>query len=197
MSLHGLVPQLAGALMEICEVFGSCVPNRSWNLPSGEEINAHVVFSHAFILLLRLWRFNHPPIEHVMGDVPPVWSQLTPEYLLLVRNSQVASKNSPKDQNRNTKLSTAAMPSSTQPIFVDSFPKLKVWYRQHQACIASTLSGLVHGTPVHQIVDGLLNMMFRKMNKSGGQTLTSGSSSSSGQESDDVSLRPKCRHGKS
>ncbi|PIA39289.1 hypothetical protein AQUCO_02600026v1 [Aquilegia coerulea] len=191
LSLHGLVPQLAGALMEICEVFGSCVPNRSWNLPSGEEINAHVVFSHAFILLLRLWRFNHPPIEHVMGDVPPVWSQLTPEYLLLVRNSQVASKNSPKDQNRNRKLSTAAMPSSTQPIFVDSFPKLKVWYRQHQACIASTLSGLVHGTPVHQIVDGLLNMMFRKMNKSGGQTLTSGSSSSSGQGSDDVSLRPK------
>ncbi|AES64357.1 mediator of RNA polymerase II transcription subunit 33A-like protein, putative [Medicago truncatula] len=38
------------------------------------------------------------------------------------------------------------------------------WYRQHQACIALTLSGLVHGTHFHQIVDGLLNMMFRKIN---------------------------------
>ncbi|KAI7735270.1 hypothetical protein M8C21_009404 [Ambrosia artemisiifolia] len=37
-SLHGLVPQLAGSLMPICEVFGSCVPNISWTLTTGEEI---------------------------------------------------------------------------------------------------------------------------------------------------------------
>ncbi|KAF9604710.1 hypothetical protein IFM89_009146 [Coptis chinensis] len=191
LSLHGLVPQLAGALMDICEVFGSCVPDVSWALPTGEEINVHNVFSNAFILLLRLWRFNHPPLEHVMGDVPPVWSQLTPEYLLLVRNSQVSSGKTPKDRNRIRKLSTPAIPSPTQPIFVDSFPKLKLWYRQHQACIASTLTGLVHGTPVHQIVDGLLHMMFRKVNKGGSQTITSGSSSSSGPGSEDASLRPK------
>ncbi|OVA20077.1 hypothetical protein BVC80_1665g39 [Macleaya cordata] len=192
LSLHGLVPQLAGALMAICEVFGSCVPNVSWTLPTGEEFNAHTVFSNAFTLLLRLWRFNHPPFEHVMGDVPPVWSQLTPEYLLLVRNSQlVASGDTPTDQNRSRRNSRVTSSPSVQPIFVDSFPKLKVWYRQHQACIASTLSGLVHGTPVHQIVDSLLNMMFRKMNKGGSQPLTSGSSSSSGPGSEDVSLRPK------
>ncbi|KAF9607714.1 hypothetical protein IFM89_038598 [Coptis chinensis] len=191
LSLHGLVPQLAGALMDICEVFGSCVPDVSWTLPTGEEINVHNVFSNAFILLLRLWRFNHPPLEHVMGDVPPVWSQLTPEYLLLVRNSQVSSGKTPKDRNRIRKLSTPAIPSPTQPIFVDSFPKLKLWYRQHQACINPTLTGLVHGTPVHQIVDGLLHMMFRKVNKGGSQTITSGSSSSSGPGSEDASLRPK------
>ncbi|KAL5701678.1 hypothetical protein ACHQM5_026990 [Ranunculus cassubicifolius] len=188
LSLHGLVPQLAGALMEICEVFGSCIPNVSWTLPIGEEINAHAVFSNAFTLLLRLWRFTHPPLEHVMGDVPPVWSQLTPEYLLCVRNSQIASGSTSKAWGRKGKLLTFAMPSSTQPIFVDSFPKLKFWYRQHQACIASTLTGLVHGTPVHKIVDGLLHMMFRKMNKTG---VASGSSGSSGPGSDDVSLRPK------
>ncbi|KAL4642637.1 hypothetical protein ACB092_02G034500 [Castanea dentata] len=192
-SLHGLVPQLACSLMPICEVFGSCVPNVPWTLTNGEEISAHAVFSNAFILLLKLWRFNHPPLEHGVGDVPTVVSQRTPEYLLLLRNSHlVSSGNVNKNRNRK-RLSAVASLSSPQPIFVDSFPKLKAWYRQHQACIASTLSGLVHGTPVHQIVDGLLNMMFRKINR-GNQSLTSvtsGSSCSSGTGNEDTSLRPK------
>ncbi|WCJ23664.1 Mediator of RNA polymerase II transcription subunit 33A [Euphorbia peplus] len=192
-SLHGLVPQLACSLMPICEVFGSCVPDVSWPLPTGEEINAHAVFSNAFALLLKLWRFNHPPLEHGVGDVPTVGSQLTPEYLLSVRNSHlVYSTNNHKDRNKR-RLSAVATSSSPQPIFVDSFPKLKVWYRQHQKCIASTLSGLVHGTPVHHTVNMLLNMMFRKINR-GSQTVTtinSGSSGSSGSVSEDSSMRPK------
>ncbi|KAF7152463.1 hypothetical protein RHSIM_Rhsim01G0086300 [Rhododendron simsii] len=81
-SVHGVVPQLAGALMPICEVFGSCVPMVPWTLSTGEEISSHAVFSNAFTLLLKLWRFDRPPLEHVMGDVAPVGSQLTPEYLL-------------------------------------------------------------------------------------------------------------------
>ncbi|KAL8515393.1 hypothetical protein ACS0TY_014193 [Phlomoides rotata] len=188
-SLHGLVPELAGSLMTICEVFGSCVPNISWTLTTtGEEICAHAVFSNAFALLLKLWRFNHPPIEYGVGDVPPVGSQLTPEYLLLVRNSYlVSSGNLLKDPNRR-RLAQVASSTSSKPIFVDSFPKLKVWYRQHLACIASPLTGLVNGTPVHRTVDTLLNMMFRNINK-GNQ---SGSSSSSGPgSSEDGYLRPK------
>ncbi|XP_077218326.1 mediator of RNA polymerase II transcription subunit 33A-like isoform X2 [Tasmannia lanceolata] len=202
-SLQGLVPELAGTLMAICEVFGSCIPNISWALPTGEEISVYAVFSTAFILLLRLWRFNHSPLEHsrgcqVLGDGAPVGSQLTPEYLLLLRNSQlVSSSNISKYRNNTKTFSKNAIPPSMHPLFVDSFPKLKVWYRQHQACIASPLSGLVHGTPVHQIVDGLLNMMFRKMNKGGNQSVApvgSGSSSlssSSGPGSEDLPLRPK------
>ncbi|KAL7251897.1 hypothetical protein ACSBR1_013698 [Camellia fascicularis] len=190
--LHGLIPQLAGSLMPICEVFGSCVPNVvSWTLPTGEEISAHAVFSNAFALLLKLWRFNHPPLEHGVGDVPPVGSQLTPEYLLFLRNSHlVCTGNIHSDRNKR-RLSAIASSSSPNPIFVDSFPKLKVWYRQHQACIASTLSGLVHGTPVHQIVDALLNMMFIKISRAS-QSLSSvmsGSSSSSGPGNEDNSLR--------
>ncbi|KAA3485473.1 mediator of RNA polymerase II transcription subunit 33A [Gossypium australe] len=192
-SLHGLVPQLACSLMPICEVFGSCVPNLSWTLPSGEEISPHAVFSNAFALLLKLWRFNHPPIEHGVGDVPTVGSQLTPEYLLLVRNSHLlSSENTHKDRNKR-RLSEVASSSSPEPVFLDSFPKLKVWYRQHQRCIAATLSGLVHGTTVHQTVDRLLNMMFRKINK-GSQSITSvtsGSSSSSGAGIEDNSLKPE------
>ncbi|KAJ8565893.1 hypothetical protein K7X08_008469 [Anisodus acutangulus] len=78
-SLHGMVPQLAASLMTICEVFGSCAPNISWTLTTGEEISVHAVFSNAFALLLKV------------GDVPPVGCQLTPEYLLLVRNSHLVS----------------------------------------------------------------------------------------------------------
>ncbi|KAI3775212.1 hypothetical protein L1987_49781 [Smallanthus sonchifolius] len=189
-SLHGLVPQLAGSLMPICEVFGSCVPNISWTLTTGEEISAYAVFSNAFALLLKLWRFNHPPLEYGVGDVPPVGSQLTPEYLLLVRNSQLVSSGSIYDDRNRRRLSEVAKASSPNPIFVDSFPKLKAWYRQHQACLASTLSGLVH-SPVHQIVDSLLNMMFRKINRNQPLNSVSGSSSSSGPGSEDASLRPK------
>ncbi|XP_021806493.1 mediator of RNA polymerase II transcription subunit 33A isoform X1 [Prunus avium] len=192
-SLHGLVPQLACSLMPICEVFGSCVPNAPWTLTTGEEISAHAVFSNAFTLLLKLWRFNHPPLEHGVGDVPTVASRLTPEYLLSVRNSYLVSSGSAHQDRNKRRLSTVASSSSPEPVFVDSFPKLKVWYRQHQACIASTLSGLVHGTPVHQIVDGLLNMMFTKISR-GSQSFSSvnsPSSSSSGPGNEDNSLRPK------
>ncbi|XP_073030533.1 mediator of RNA polymerase II transcription subunit 33A-like isoform X1 [Primulina eburnea] len=192
-SLHGLVPELAGSLMTICEVFGSCVPDISWTMVTGEEISVHAVFSNAFALLLKLWRFNHPPIEYGVGDVPPVGSQLTPEYLLLVRNSYlVSSGNSLKDPNRR-RLAQVASSTSSKPIFVDSFPKLKVWYRQHLACIASPLTGLVNGTPVHHTVDTLLNMMYKKISARNQyvNTATSGSSSSGGTGSEDAYLRPK------
>ncbi|KAJ6688861.1 hypothetical protein OIU85_005303 [Salix viminalis] len=143
--------------------------------------------------ICELWRFNHPPLERGVGDVPTVGSQLTPEYLLSVRNSHlVSSGNILKDQNKR-RLSAVATSSSAQPIFLDSFPKLKVWYRQHQKYLAATLSGLVHGTPVHQIVNVLLNMMFRKINR-GSQsltTVTSVSSGSSGPGTDDSTPRPK------
>lgn len=189
-SLHGLVPQLAASLMTICEVFGSCVPNVSWTV-NGEEISAHAVFSNAFALLLKLWRFNHPPLEYGVGDVPPVGSQLTPEYLLLVRNSLLASSgNVLKDRNKR-RLSAVVSASYPKPIFVDSFPKLKVWYRQHQACIAAPLSGLIPESPVHQIVEVLLSMIFRKINKGVHSSATSGSSSSSGLASEDSPLRPQ------
>ncbi|XP_030465942.1 mediator of RNA polymerase II transcription subunit 33A [Syzygium oleosum] len=191
-SLHGLVPQLACSLMSICEVFGSCVPNCSWALPTGEEISAYAVFSNAFTLLLKLWRFNRPPLEHGVGDVPTVRSQLTPEYLLLVRNSHLVSTGNVHKDRIKSRLSEVASSSSLEPVFMDAFPKLKIWYRQHQACIASTLSGLV-GTPVCEIVDGLLTMIFRKL-KEGSQsliTVNSSSSSSSGPRNEDASLRPK------
>ncbi|XP_011007536.1 PREDICTED: mediator of RNA polymerase II transcription subunit 33B-like isoform X1 [Populus euphratica] len=187
------VPLLAGALMPICEAFGSAVPEVSWALPTGEELSCHAVFSNAFTLLLRLWRFDHPPIDHVMGDVPPVGSHLSPEYLLLVRNSLLASPGTSTRRQLRRRRYSKILSLSVEPIFMDSFPKLKLWYRQHLECIASTFSGLVHGTPVHQIVDALLNLMFRRINR-GVQPSTStnsGSSLSSGPGAEDAQARLK------
>ncbi|KAG5415645.1 hypothetical protein IGI04_003212 [Brassica rapa subsp. trilocularis] len=164
-SLHGMVPQLACSLMPICEVFGSYTPSR----------------------------FNHPPIEHGAGDVPTVGSQLTPEHLLMVRNLHLVTPETLNKDRFRKRLSEVARAASYEPVFVDSFPKLKIWYRQHQRCIASTLSGLAHGTPIHQTVEALLNMMFRKVK--GSQTLnpvnSSGTSSSSGAASEDSVPRPE------
>ncbi|OMP04999.1 hypothetical protein COLO4_09143 [Corchorus olitorius] len=190
-SLHGLVPLLAGTLLPLCEVFGSIAPNVTWTLPTGEELTSHAVFSNAFTLLLRLWRFDHPPLEHVMGDAKPVVSQQSPEYLLLVRNSRLSDfGKSPQDRLRSKRLSKS-LNVSLDCIFMDSFPKLKRWYQQHQECIASTLSGLVQGTTVHQIVDALLHMMFRKISRGGQSSATSGSSTSSASGTEDVSVRLK------
>ena len=181
--------------MPICEVFGSCVPTVSWPLPTGEELSCHTVFTNAFTLLLRLWRFDHPPPEHVMADAasPVLGSQLGPEYLLLVRNCLVASfGKSAKDQLKCKRLSKL-ITFPTEPVFMDSFPKLKFWYRQHQECIASTRTGLAPGGPVHQIVEALLSTMFRKINR-GAQSLTatsSGNSNSSGSTVDEALMKLK------
>nr|VDC76776.1 unnamed protein product [Brassica rapa] len=159
------VPQLACSLMPICEVFGSYTPS-------------HILF---------------PPIEHGAGDVPTVGSQLTPKHLLMVRNSHLVTPETLNKDRFRKRLSEVARAASCEPVFVDSFPKLKIWYRQHQRCIASTLSGLAHGTPIHQTVEALLNMMFRKVK--GSQTLnpvnSSGTSSSSGAASEDSVPRPE------
>lgn len=189
------VPLLAGALMPICEAFGSCIPNGSWTLATGEELSCHAVFSNAFTLMLRLWQFSHPPLEHVMGvaATPALGYQLGPEYLLLVRNCKLASfGKSPKDRMKKQRLSKIVT-FSVEPVFMESFPKLNLWYRQHKECIASARSGLVPGGPVHQIVEALLSMMFRKINR-GAQPVTptnSGSSNSSGSALDDALMKLK------
>lgn len=161
-----------------------------WILNTGKEISSHAVFSNAFNLLLRLWRFNQPPLDHVMGDGAPVGSHLTPDFLLLVHNSQLASyENLSNNQTNTHRLSRSSYSSPRDPVFMDSFPKLKRWYRKHQECISSILSSLVPGNTVHEIVEALLSMLFKKINR-GGQQLTpsSGSSSSSASGTDESCL---------
>ncbi|KAJ1433038.1 putative mediator of RNA polymerase II transcription subunit [Sesbania bispinosa] len=193
-SLHGLVPLLAAGLMLICDVFGSCVPDASWTLATGEKLSHHEVFSNAFTLLLRFWRFDLLPAEQVRREAatPPFGSLFSPECLLLVRNCKLASfGRSAKDRQKLKRLSKI-LHFPTESVFMDSFPKFNYWYQQHQECIASICSGLAPGGPV-QIVDALLSMMFRKVNNDT-EPLTPtalGSSSSSGSTFDDASMKLK------
>lgn len=178
--------------MPLCEFFGSCSPSITWTLKSGEELTPHAIFSNAFTLLLKLWRFYQPPLEQVLAEKTVIGTRLTPEDLLHVCNSRLASVGNSRQEPTKRLSRLSSMPSK-EPIFMDSFPKLKLWYRQHQACMASPLSSLVPRTPVYQIFDGLLNMMFRKVNK-GGQSLipaSSESSNSSGSAVEDLSLHVK------
>ena len=165
------------ALMPICEIFGSISPTVLQASNSGEDISVYMVFSCAFLLLLRLWKFYRPPHEQcLLGKGAPIGSELALEYLLLLLNNHLASsfnttlENSAKETDQylvespsvlGSSLPEAKIPvkgqipgassSFAQPVFIDSFPNFKAWYYQHKDCIASTLSGLVCGNPVHQI----------------------------------------------
>ncbi|KAK7285393.1 hypothetical protein RJT34_20163 [Clitoria ternatea] len=172
-SLHGLVPLLASGLMLICEVFGSCVPDAKWILATGEKLSYWEVFSNAFILLLRFWQFDHLPVEQVRNDVttPPFGSLFSPECLLLVRNCKLAPLGRTEKDWQKLKRWSKVFCFPVESVFIDSFPKLNSWHRQHQECIASIHSRLVSGGPVHQIVDAVLGMMFRTVNN-GAEPLT-------------------------
>ncbi|XP_020108026.1 mediator of RNA polymerase II transcription subunit 33A-like isoform X2 [Ananas comosus] len=164
LSLYGMVPEVAVALMPLCETFGSLPPPSNHRSTTFDEPSVYSVFSCAFLFLLRLWKFYKPPQEHCMaGRGGSVRMELTLDYLLLMHNSRVALQKGP-----------------SQPVYIDSFPKLRAWYFQNQACIASPLSGLCNKNPVHQVANKILNMICRKMTKGGvGQGNPSSTSSSS------------------
>ncbi|KAF3327945.1 mediator of RNA polymerase II transcription subunit 33A-like isoform X3 [Carex littledalei] len=142
LSLFGLIPEVAAALMPICEAFGSLPPPSNHKSCLPEETSVYSVFSYAFLLLLRLWKFYRPPQEHC---IPTRGAQeLTLDYLLLLRNGCVSLR----DPN-------------AKPVYIEFFPKLRAWYFQNQACISSTLSGLCKKNPVHQVANMILNMVWR------------------------------------
>ncbi|XP_020521729.1 mediator of RNA polymerase II transcription subunit 33A isoform X2 [Amborella trichopoda] len=188
LSLYGVIPEVAAALMPISETFGTLMPASDPKPSGGEENPAYMVFSCAFLFLLRLWKFYRPPHEHyIVGRGPPLFSGLTLEYLLLLHNGRVAS-NATKGTNEKT-----GKRENQHSIYIDSFPKLRAWYRQNQACIASTLSGLCSGNPVHQVANKILSMIYKKMNKggvNGPNTPSSGSLSGSPRNGEDSGQRP-------
>lgn len=166
---------------------------------SGEEVSAHMLFSAAFLQLVKLWKFHRPPLEHcLLGSGAGLGADLSLEYLLQLRNLQLASPLADKldlDQIQSKRMQVIGSsyihsPSSKSSIVsLDSFPRLKTWYMQHQACIASTVSGLVRNNPVHQVADRLLSMMFKKSSKPGTAPISGVSGSTTGLL-DDVSGRP-------
>ncbi|KAH7654142.1 hypothetical protein IHE45_19G124400 [Dioscorea alata] len=195
LSLFGVVPQVAAALMPLCEAFGSLPPPPDHRSCISDEPSVYSVFSCAFLLLLRMWKFYRPPQEHcIAGRGGNVRMQLTLDYLLLLHNTMIdMQKSAPMDGAKITMDSPNG--SSGQPVYIDSFPKLRAWYLQNQAYIASTISGMSSKNPVHQVANRILSMLYRKTAKNGSVSAnpstsgsnTSGSPNNSG---DDVYQKP-------
>ncbi|KAF6172667.1 hypothetical protein GIB67_041990 [Kingdonia uniflora] len=161
LSLHGMVPEVAASLMPLCEAFGSLIPSISYKSTTSDEISVYTVFSCAFLFLLRLWKFYRPPHEHAITEGGGYTGfELTLEYLLTLRNSRIPTE-----------------ASATEAVYIDSFPKLRAWYCQNKACIASTLSGICSGNPVHEVANKILKMIYWKMNK--GRAMSSNLSTTS------------------
>ncbi|XP_052161904.1 mediator of RNA polymerase II transcription subunit 33A-like [Oryza glaberrima] len=183
-SLYGMVPDVAAALMPICEVFGSIPPPSNHKPAIVGEISVYSVFSCAFLCLLRLWKFYKPPQEYCLaGRGGSVRLELTLDYLLLMRNNHIDFANSSASSRNSSNNIGPLNEVPAQPLYIDSFPKLRAWYFQNQACIASTLSGLCNKNPVHQVANKILSMICRKMNKpvvSSGNLSSTSSSSVSG-----------------
>lgn len=126
-----------------------------------------MVFSLAFLFLMRLWKFYRPPVEHcITGRGGAIGNELTLEYLLLLRNSRIQFSSS---DSQGERMSSANLLRSISdgPIYIDSYPKLRAWYCQNRSCIASTLSGLRSGNPIHQVANKILNMIYGRLTRSG------------------------------
>ncbi|PKU66907.1 mediator of RNA polymerase II transcription subunit 33A isoform X2 [Dendrobium catenatum] len=166
-SLYGMVPEVAAALMPLCEAFGTFPPQSIHRTSHVDETSIDSVFSCAFLFLLRLWKFYKPPQEHciaVRGGTIRVESTL--DSLLLMHNHRIAFQDSGSIVKSNSSTDSPKTLSG-EPVYVDSFPKLRAWYFQNQACVASTLSGLCSKNPVHQVANKILDMICRKMTKGG------------------------------
>ncbi|XP_078436898.1 mediator of RNA polymerase II transcription subunit 33A-like isoform X2 [Wolffia australiana] len=160
-SVYGRVPDVAAALLPLCEAFGSLSPTSTHRSTSGEEPSIYSIFSCAFLFLLRLWKFYRPPQEHsVAGRWGPVRTEVTLDYLLLMYNSSRGA--------------------DAKPVYISSFPNLESWYLQNQACVA----GPPAADRTHQAANQILTMLCRKMTSSASSC---GSSTSS---SDDSCPRP-------
>ena len=128
-------------------------------------MTGHMIFSEAFLQLVKLWKFHRPPLEHcLLGSGAGLGADLSLEYLLQLRN--LPSTSNRFGRQRMQVPSSTYTPPPSSVVTVESFPRLQNWYMQHQACISATVSGLNRNSPMHQVADRLLAMMFKKVNKS-------------------------------
>lgn len=179
---------MAASLLPICEVFGSITNANPIATIMGEELSAHQLFTVAFLQLVKLWKFHRPPLEHcLLGCGAGLGADLSLDYLLQLRNLQLASPTYRLGKQR------VQLPGLTYPtsgvVSLDSFPRLQVWYLQHQACISSTVS-VVRSNPMHQVGDRLLALMFKKVNKSNSAPTTTGLPGNASGPSEDAAGRP-------
>ncbi|XP_047322944.1 mediator of RNA polymerase II transcription subunit 33A-like [Impatiens glandulifera] len=177
LSLHGMMPEVAAALTPICETYGSLVPQTSSHKTSLSNTSSiYMIFSSAFLLLLRLWKFYQPLLEQCIPGRGTIGGELTLEYLLILCDRRIQSDNS---------VTAGEKVGSDTKSHLDSYPKLRAWYCHNRLSVASTDSGLSTGNPVHQVANKILSTLYGKMTKTGtvsGDTSVSSGSLASSEE---------------
>ncbi|KAI4324560.1 hypothetical protein MLD38_030039 [Melastoma candidum] len=159
LSLHGVVPEVAAALLPLCETLGSLDPSSVSK--TSDEFSIYMVFSAAFLFLLRLWKFYKPPIE-----VGGIGCDLPLEYLLLLHNSRVKTGlNGSTTQNKVNPNLSEVDSGLDKGLLIDHYPNLRAWYCQNINFVAGSLSGHCNDHHVYQVGDKILDMMYRKMAK--------------------------------
>ncbi|KAJ7516930.1 hypothetical protein O6H91_21G004800 [Diphasiastrum complanatum] len=204
LNLHGKFPELATSLLPICEYFGTISPTVPLTA-SSVDISNNMLFSYAFLLLHRLWKFSQAPLGYqLLGKLLPLGSKLNLESLLELRNlKMLSSKTSLAAIDRHQTTDQVANrgidgPRTMDPdllssvkgvevVSLDSYPNLKAWYLQDQACITSALCGAAKGDDVQKLID----MMFKKINSTRNASLPTGCpNTTSSSTEDDIAGRP-------
>ncbi|XP_027352449.1 mediator of RNA polymerase II transcription subunit 33A-like isoform X2 [Abrus precatorius] len=172
LSLHGVVPAVAAALLPLCEAFGSIKPtSNSTAEESSTSTSTYMTFSLAFLFLIRLWKFCRPPFDLCITELGVIVGGL--EYILSLHNNR-AMFSQDKLKSNPGRFESA----SVKPVYIDSFPKLRALYCQYKSCVASALSGLSTGNSVHQTANMILSMIYQKMTKCGMSSSNSSPTSS-------------------
>ncbi|XP_022635530.1 mediator of RNA polymerase II transcription subunit 33A isoform X2 [Vigna radiata var. radiata] len=170
LSLHGVVPTVAAALLPLCEAFGSIKPTS--NSTGDESSTTYMAFSLAFLFLIRLWKFCRPPLDLCITELGVAVGGL--EYILSLHNHRVMYSQDKRKSNPNLPES-----ASVKPVYIDSFPKLRALYCQYKSCVASALSGISTGNSIHQTANMILSMIYQKITKVGISSSNSSSPTSS------------------
>ncbi|XP_027929888.1 mediator of RNA polymerase II transcription subunit 33A-like isoform X2 [Vigna unguiculata] len=170
LSLHGVVPTVAAALLPLCEAFGSIKPTS--NSTGDESSTTYMAFSLAFLFLIRLWKFCRPPLDLCITELGVAVGGL--EYILSLHNHRVMYSQDKRKSNPNLPES-----ASVKPVYIDSFPKLRALYCQYKSCVASALSGISTGNSIHQTANMILSMIYQKISKVGISSSNSSSPTSS------------------
>ncbi|KAG2404470.1 Mediator of RNA polymerase II transcription subunit 33A REF4-related 1 protein [Vigna angularis] len=126
LSLHGVVPTVAAALLPLCEAFGSIKPTS--NSTGDESSTTYMAFSLAFLFLIRLWKFCRPPLDLCITELGVAVGGL--EYILSLHNHRVMYSQDKRKSNPNLPES-----ASVKPVYIDSFPKLRALYCQYKSCL--------------------------------------------------------------
>lgn len=171
LSLHGVVPTVAASLLPLCEAFGSIKPTSN-SIGDESSTSIYMVFSLAFLFLIRLWKFCRPPLDRCITELGVSVGGL--EYILSLYNNRVMF--SQDKMKSNPSLSESA---SVKPVYIDSFPKLRALYCQYKSGVASALSGISTGNSIHQTANMILSMIYQKITKGGISSSNSSSPTSS------------------